>query len=127
MVKDLIDSIGLYVSDAATLLLFAGGLAWLIERILARRFGRFFVEIPARQISRFLYAQLAIVLIALCGFKWVVLTGGPGIDVKQILSTGKFTQIFSAIASGLAFVLVIIGVWRWLSAFKQWFRVKWYS
>lgn len=127
MVKDLIDSIGLYVSDALTLLLFAAGIAWLLERQLARSFGRFFVEVPARQIARFLYAQLAIVLIALVGFKWVVLSGGPGVDVRHILSTGKFTQWFSGLASGLAFVLVIVGAWRWLLAFRQWFRVRWYS
>ena len=127
MVKDLIDSIGLYVSDAATLLLFAAGIAWLIERLLARTFARFFVEIPAKQVARFLYAQLVIILIALVGFKWVVLTGGPGVDVRHILSRGKFTQWFSGIASALAFVLVIVGAWRWLAAFRQWFRVKWYS
>jgi len=125
--KIVTDCVMLYVGDALTMILFAGGMAWAIEAIVARNFARIFVEVSQRQLTRFLYAQLAIVLLALVGFKFVVLSGGPGVITTRILSAGTFTRDFSLLSVGLVFTLATVGLWRWSLAFKKWFVLRWFK
>lgn len=103
----------LYVGDAFIILFFLVGVATAIEFLAKRSLARFFVELTPRQIALALYAQMAIVLAALVGFKYDVLAGGPGIEVHTILSgRGTFTQIFSIAALICAWSLAIVGFVR---------------
>ncbi len=102
----------LYVGDVFIILLFLAGLASAIEYMAKRSLARIFVEVTPRQLALALYAQLGILLIALIGFKYIVLTGGPGIDTRDILKTGIFTRVFSITALCAAWSLAIIGLVR---------------
>jgi hypothetical protein len=106
------DSVVLYVSDALILLMLAGGISLVIARG-ARKYAITF-SLDVRQLRAILWIELGVLLVALCGFKFVVLSGGPGIVVSKILSAGLVTRTFSAVAIGVAFVLCVVGAWRWV-------------
>lgn len=102
----------LYVGDATQLLLFVVGLASLIEWLAHRSTSRLLIEVTPKQTAAALGAQLAILLVALLGFKFVVLSGGPGIAVHSILRTGALTRDFSAVSLILAAALSVVGMVR---------------
>jgi hypothetical protein len=102
----------LYVGDAVQLLLFVVGLASFVEFLAKRSLARLFVAVAPRQLAVFIFAQLAVLLIALVGFKFVVLSGGPGIATRRILKSGSFTRGFSAVSFFIAFAIVVIGMTR---------------
>ncbi len=117
----------LYFSDAVTLVMFLAGSAWILEKIATRNLAQLCINITPREMTKFLYMQLGIVLLALVGFKFVVLSGGPGDAVHTILKTGSFTRGFSALASAFAVVVIIIGAWRWVQFTKQKVVLKWFK
>lgn len=103
----------LYTGDCFIILSFLVGLATAIEFFAKRSLARFFVELTPRQVALALYAQLGVVLVALIGFKYDVLSGGPGVDVHTILTgKGTFTQIFSIGALCASWSLAILGFVR---------------
>lgn len=112
MFEVIVHVVMLYVGDAFQLLLFMLGLAAAVEYASKRQVARLFVEVTPRQLAVFLFGQMAVLLIALVGFKFVVLSGGPGIAVHAILRTGVFTRVFSAVSMGLAIVLAAVGIAR---------------
>lgn len=126
MTRIVIDCILLYVSDAFAILLFLAGMAWAVEEVLARRFGRFLIEITKEQLVAAIFLQMGVILFALLGFKFVVLSGGPGVIVEDILSKGRFTQVFSGAATGLSVVLSVVGFGCWIRGARRWFSVRWY-
>jgi hypothetical protein len=102
----------LYVGDGTQFLLFVVGLASLFEFFAQRSTSRLLIELSPRQVAAALAAQLVILMIALLGFKYVVLMGGPGIATHHILRDGGFTKGFSASAMVVATVLCVWGFMR---------------
>lgn len=115
----------LYVSDAMLLLFFLAGIVWFVGWVVERTRSRVVFHATADDLRRFVWAQLVVVLLALLGFKFVVLSGGPGIAVSRILSAGVFTRYFSAVAVGLCFVVCVMGLVRWVAVFRRWFLRRW--
>lgn len=115
----------LYFSDSLLIVLFLAGVAWLVDRVVARSLSRFFVEVSASQLSRLILFQVGVVLFALVGFKFVVLSGGPGIAVRSILAHGRFTRSFSVTALVLALGLVLVGAVRVVRAVRSFVRRRW--
>ena len=109
----------LYFSDATLVVLFAVGVASLVRVYLARELRQWFVEVTPRQAAGLVVFQIGVVLLALVGFKYVVLSGGPGVAVHRILATGVFTRVFSRVAVALALVLVGVGAVRVVSVVRQ--------
>lgn len=102
----------LYVGDVFLILLFLTGLASAVEYLAKRSLARVFIEVTPRQLALALYAQLGIFLVALIGFKFIVLSGGPGIDTRTILRTGLFTRTFSITALIVAWSITVVGLAR---------------
>ena len=115
----------LYVSDAMLLLFFLAGIVWFVGWLVERTRSRLVFYATAGDLRRFVWAQLVVVLFALLGFKFVVLSGGPGVAVSRILSAGVFTRYFSAVAVGLCFVVCVMGLVRWVAVFRRWFLRRW--
>ena len=109
----------LYFSDCLTLLLFLAGVSWVLDHVLARSFRRIFVNLTFREALTLVALQLGVVLVALVGFKFIVLSGGPGVLTRSILRHGPLTRGLSITASLVAFVLVCIGAWRWTMLIKK--------
>jgi hypothetical protein len=125
MIKVLFDCMTLYVSDVMILLFFAAG-ASLVTEWFAHRIGREITcNLTERQVTKFLYFQLALLLIALIAFKYVVLSSPHDIAVKTILSKGPFTRWYSAFAISFCFWACCVGAVRWIRALRQWFILKW--
>jgi hypothetical protein len=115
----------LYVSDVLILLFFAAGASLLVEWF-AHRLGRdLMCNITERQLTKFLYFQLAMLLVALIGFKFVVLSTPHTIAVNTVLSKGEFTRWYSASAISFCFWACCVGATRWVRALRQWFILKW--
>jgi hypothetical protein len=112
MAKLMLGCIMLYVGDVFVILLFLVGLAAAIEAIAKRSLSRLFLEVTPRQLAVAIYAQLGVLLIGLVGFKFIVLSGGPGIDTHTILRTGIFTRTFSIAALIVAWSLAAYGFTR---------------
>lgn len=115
----------LYFSDATLLLLFLAGVAWSVDRVATHAFSKVFIDVTHEQLVRLMILQTGIILFALVGFKYVVLTGGPGVAVHTILKTGVFTRVFSAIAMVLATLLCLVGAWQWLKLVRQFVKRRW--
>ena len=115
----------LYVSDALLLLFFLAGIVWFVGWLVERTRARIVFHATGDDLRRFVWAEAVVVLFALLGFKFVVLSGGPGVAVSRILSAGLFTRYFSALAVGLCFVLCVMGLVRWSAVFRRWFLSKW--
>lgn len=102
----------LYVSDAAIGVFFVIGLATAVEYLARRAISRILVELTPKQIGLAIFGQMAVVLLALIGFKFIVLSGGPGIATKRILSTSNLTQGYSLAAISTGLTLALLGLGR---------------
>jgi hypothetical protein len=60
--------------------------------------------------------------LALCGFKFDLLTGGRSVDVLRVLSTGAFTNGFTRFAGGLVSLFAIGGYVLLFRRFWIWAR-----
>lgn len=97
--------VALYVGDGALLSVGVIG-----ARALLNRFG------PRLSLSRSGVVLVYVwTLVALLGFKLVLLEGGPGVSVATVLSTGVFTRWFSHLAALLFVGFSLVG---WLRVFR---------
>lgn len=126
MANQIVHVVMLYTGDAAQFTLYLVGLAAAVEWIAKRTGARLLIELTPRQVAAAIFAQMAVLLLALLGFKFVVLSGGPGIAVHTILKTGTMTRVFSSLSMALATALAAVGLVRvarmiWRSLFlKRW-------
>lgn len=112
MQTEILNVVILYVTDATIGVCFLVGLAALVEYLAKRSLARILINLTPRQIANALVAQIGIVLLALIGFKWTVLHGGPGIQTHTILSTSNLTQGYSFAATIFGILLAATGLAR---------------
>lgn len=124
MFKALVATSILYTGDSIVIFVFALGIAWLFQAAIVPQMSQLLITVPERTLLRFAYYQLAIVLIALVGFKWVTITQ-PHTNTAAMLSKGPLVTPFGYTAVGTCGLLALAGIWKTLQLVKQWFTLKW--